>query len=62
MWAYGVVMEVLLAIFIAAFTTTQILWPVLTKQTLFPSFRRRARELTGVEEDIHDAKLAIQIT
>ena len=61
MWAFGVIMEVLLAILIAAFATTQILWPILTKQPLFPSFRKLARELTGVEEEIHDAELAIQI-
>ena len=61
MWAFWVIMEVLLAIVLAAFATTQILWPALTKQPLFPSFRSRARELNEVEEDIHDAELAIQI-
>ena len=61
MWAFGVIMEVLLAILIAAFATTQILWPALNKQPLFPSFRKRARELTGVEDEIHDTELAIQI-
>jgi hypothetical protein len=61
MWAFWVIMEVLLAIILAAFATTQILWPALTKQPLFPSFRSRARELNEVEEEIHDAELAIQI-
>ncbi len=61
MWAFWVIMEVLLAFICAAFATTQILWPALTKQPLFPSFRRRARELQEVEEEIHDAELALQI-
>ncbi len=61
MWAFGVIMEILLAVIIAAFVTTQVLWPALTKQPLFPSFRRRSRELHEVEEEIHDAELAVQI-
>ncbi len=61
MWAFGVIMEILLAVIIAAFAFTQILWPALTKQPLFPSFRRRARELHEVEDEIHDAELAVQI-
>lgn len=61
MWAFWVIMEVLLAVVLAAFATTQILWPALTRQSLFPSFRKRTRELNEVEEDIQDAELAIQI-
>ena len=61
MWAFGVIMEFLLAIVCAAFAITQILWPALTKRPLFPSFRRPTRELTAIEEEIYDAELAIQI-
>jgi hypothetical protein len=61
MWAFWVITELLLAIVFAAFAFTQILWPALTKRPLFPSFRKPARELHAVEDDIHDAELAIQI-
>jgi hypothetical protein len=61
MWAFWIVTELLLAIILAAFAFTQILWPALTKSPFFPSFRRRARELHAVEDDIHDTKLAIHI-
>jgi hypothetical protein len=61
MWAFGIIMEFLLAIVCAAFAVTQILWPALTKRPLFPSFRRPARELNAVEEEIYDTELAVQI-
>jgi hypothetical protein len=61
MWAFGVIMELLLALIIAAFIATQIVWPALTKQPLFPTFRKRDRELHGVDEQIHDAELDLII-
>ena len=61
MWAFGIIMELLLAVLIAAFVTTQIVWPALTKQPLFPIFRSRDRELHEVEEKIYDAELALKI-